>query len=218
MSLTRTPPAYKPPPAAQLTTLFADAHILVANKPSGLLSVPGRGPEKALCAQSILSERHGAALTVHRLDMDTSGLMVFARTPQAHRRLSASFERRETDKTYIAIVDGDMAKASGTIDLPIAKYSRQRPLRHIEEGGRPSVTKWHVISHSAKTTRVMLHPITGRSHQLRLHLSAIGHPILGCAFYGDPGSAERLMLHAETLAFPHPDTGKRLEFTAPPDF
>ncbi len=211
-------PPYMPPPAEAVRTIYQDAQIIVADKPSGLLSVPGRGPDKTTCANSVLSERHGEVLTVHRLDMDTSGLMVFARTREAHRALSRSFERRQTDKTYIARVQGVMSEDSGRIDLPIAKYSLQRPLRHIDVDGQEAITEWTVISRTPETTRLELRPKTGRSHQLRLHLSAIGHPILGDAFYGLDTSAPRLMLHASRLVFSHPETGRDMEFVAPPEF
>lgn len=212
------PPPYTPPPANQLASIFIDDDIIVANKPSGLLSVPGRGEEKAFCAESILTDRHGAALTVHRLDMDTSGLMVFARTKAAQRALSISFQKRLPKKKYIAVVEGVVRDEQGTINLPIGKYSLQRPLRHIEEGGLEAITHWNVETRSTDKTRLLLMPETGRSHQLRLHLSAIGHPILGDPFYGDTKRANRLLLHASALSFPHPTSTKPLEFKAETPF
>ncbi len=213
-----TPPPYSPPPATDLKSLHVDAAIIIADKPAGLLSVPGIGPEKAVCAQAILAQRHGDALTVHRLDMDTSGLMVFARSKQVQRQLSARFERRQVEKRYIAVVEGVVREDSGTIDLPIAKYSRQRPLRHTAPNGQQAITHWRVLSRSTETTRVELTPRTGRSHQLRLHMREIGHPILGDPFYGNQDLAPRLLLHASALSFPHPteETGK--EFKASPQF
>ncbi|MCR9268470.1 MAG: RluA family pseudouridine synthase [Hyphomonadaceae bacterium] len=206
------PKPYNPPAADALITVYADEAMVVADKPSGLLSVPGRGPEKAVCANSLLSARHGPVLTVHRLDMDTSGVMVFARSKDIQRQLSSQFEQRTVDKTYEALVHGEVLEDSGTIDAAIAKFSRQRPLRHLDPEGRPAITHWQVTERSAQTTRLLLKPETGRSHQLRLHLASIGHPILGDVFYGDPASHARLCLHAKTLSLTHPITGEWTEF------
>ncbi len=209
---------YRPPPPETLETVHVDADLVVANKPSGLLSVPGIGPEKAICANSILSDRHGPVLTVHRLDMDTSGLMVFARTKEAQRALSRQFELRKVGKTYEALVEGLMASERGTIDAPIAKYSLQRPLRHLDPDGQAAITHWRVLNRDNDRTRVLLTPETGRSHQLRLHLSSLGHAILGDVFYGDPDSYARLCLHAKTLEFDHPTDTGRTTFEAPTPF
>ncbi len=208
------PHTYCPPPPEALKTIHADDWIIVADKPGGLLSVPGRGPEKAVCAVSILTERHGEILTVHRLDMDTSGVMVFARTKEAQRHLSRSFEKRLTDKLYEALVDGQMKNSEGTINAAIAKYSLKRPLRHLDPEGREAITHWRVRETLPGQTRLELTPETGRSHQLRLHLASIGHPILGDVFYGDPKSHTRLCLHALSLEFPHPDNDVRVRFEA----
>jgi tRNA pseudouridine32 synthase/23S rRNA pseudouridine746 synthase len=207
-----SPKPYNPPPADELHTIYVDEAIIAANKPSGLLSVPGRGPEKAVCANSLLSERYGPVLTVHRLDMDTSGLIVFARTKQAQRHLSQQFERREIGKTYTALVSGQMAEDRGTIDAPIAKHSLQRPLRHIDPAGQTAITHWQVIEREQDQTRLSLTPETGRSHQLRLHLASQGHPVLGDVFYGDPDSYPRLCLHAQALSVLHPETGQHVQF------
>ena len=212
------PSPYAPPPAQALISLHCDDEILLADKPSGLLSVPGRGPEKAFCAQSILSERHGPVFTVHRLDMDTSGLMVFARTKDAQRALSRQFERRTVTKTYEALVEGCIMQDGGTIDKAIAKYSLDRPLRHLDPDGQTAITHWRVMDRATQQSRLHLHPETGRSHQLRLHLASIGHPILGDAFYGDKARHERLCLHAKSLKLDHPHTHKRMHFSAPPPF
>lgn len=210
---------YIPPSADKLTIIYRDDHIVLANKPSGLLSVPGRGPEKAFCAVSILSERLGEIFTVHRLDMDTSGIMVFARTKMAQSKLSRSFQERRTQKAYLAIVEGEPQPAAGQIDLPIANYSKQRPLRHIEVGGQDALTKYETVDNTSTKSLLKLTPITGRSHQLRLHLKAIGHPVLGDRFYGNADTAPSLMLHAETLGFPHPNSGEIKTFIAPkPDY
>ncbi|MEM8615674.1 MAG: RluA family pseudouridine synthase [Pseudomonadota bacterium] len=198
----RIAPPYRPPPIDVMPTLFADAAYVVVDKPSGLLSVPGRGPEKADCALTYAEVGYGPLLVVHRLDMDTSGLLVFARTKAAQTALARAFEARKVLKTYQAVVDGRILDMEGRVDLPIAAYSRQRPLRHIAPDGRPSVTDWHCISRSSDSSRLWLYPKTGRSHQLRLHMQAIGNPILGDAFYGDVGRSGRLLLHAAQMAFP----------------
>lgn len=214
----RPPTPYNPPPDSALKTVFCDDTIIVADKPSGLLSVPGLGPEKAICAVSLLEERHGHALTVHRLDMDTSGLMVFACDKPAQRDLSIQFERRDVRKTYEAVVEGEIQDERGTIDAAIAKYSHQRPLRHLDPDGQEAITHWRAIDRTANQTRLELKPETGRSHQLRLHLASIGHPILGDVFYGDEGSAERLCLHAKTLSFKHPKSLSMVTFSTPAPF
>ena len=206
---------YAPPPADALITLYEDDAIIIADKPSGLLSVPGRGPEKAFCATSILTERHGEVFTVHRLDMDTSGIMVFTRTKPAQSALSRAFQERKVKKSYLAVVEGKPSPSSGTIDLPIAAYSLQRPLRHIDPDGRPAITHFETLHSRANTSLLELAPETGRSHQLRLHLKSLGHPILGDRFYGTADSAKRLMLHASTLIFQHPESEQQMHYTAP---
>lgn len=218
MTLKHVAPLYHPPAADTLETLHIDDHIIVIDKPSGLLSVPGRGPEKAICAVSIVTARHGEVFTVHRLDMDTSGIIVFARTKDAQKALSRQFERRETSKTYIAVVEGLMPSDSGRISLPIAKFSLNRPLRHTAPDGQEAITNWRVIACTHTTTRLDLTPETGRSHQLRLHLKEIGHPILGDAFYGNENNAPRLLLHAQSLGFTHPATGQPVSFNSPAPF
>lgn len=209
---------YNPPPPEELETIYFDDDIIVANKPSGLLSVPGRGPEKAVCANSQLSDRHGPVLTVHRLDMDTSGLMIFARNKAAQTALSRQFELRGVEKSYEALVQGQMVDATGIIDKAIARYSLKRPLRHLDSDGQSAITHWAILDIGASQTRVELRPKTGRSHQLRLHMASLGHPILGDVFYGDPRSHARLCLHAAHLTFDHPASGEPLSFAAPVPF
>ncbi|MEO0448967.1 MAG: RluA family pseudouridine synthase [Pseudomonadota bacterium] len=206
------PKPYSPPPRESLQTVYIDEDIVVADKPSGLLSVPGRGPEKAVCANSILSEALGPVLTIHRLDMDTSGMIVFARHKDAQRALSRQFEQRKVAKQYEALVAGLMREDRGTIDAAIAKYSFNRPLRHLDPEGQAAITHWTVIERAQAQTRLSLVPETGRSHQLRLHLASIGHAILGDVFYGDEMSAPRLCLHAKRLSFQHPNTKQACVF------
>ena len=217
-------------PAADtpLQILYADDSLLVLNKPSGLLSVPGRGEDKQDCLSRRAQSLYPDALVVHRLDMATSGLMLMARGAAMQRALSQLFERREVNKRYVALVDGRLASALtadgwGLIDLPIAVDWPRRPLRIIDAAGKPSQTRWRSIGFddAANLTRVELEPITGRSHQLRVHLQALGHPILGDALYA-PGAVQarspRLLLHACALRLLHPATGAPLSFESPPDF
>jgi tRNA pseudouridine32 synthase/23S rRNA pseudouridine746 synthase len=214
--------------APTVRTVHSDDQLLVLDKPDGLLSVPGRGADKAECLSARVQARHPDALVVHRLDMATSGLIVMARGADMQRRLSRAFAEREVSKRYVAVVAGLLAQPAdgdwGLIDLPIAADWPNRPLRIIDRGrGQPSVTRWRVLAHDAAagTTRVELQPVTGRSHQLRVHLKAIGHPILGDALYAPPqvaGAAPRLLLHACGLQLAHPLTGAALEFSSPAPF
>lgn len=215
---------YVPPDNTPLDIAFSDESLLVVNKPSGLLSVPGRGPEKADCLVSRLNVDFPDALIVHRLDMETSGLMVLARNKDTHRHLSKSFELRKVDKTYIARVSGILGKARGEIELPLMKDWPNRPLQKVDmTEGKRSLTHWEILETEDKDsiTRVKLSPQTGRTHQLRVHMNAIGHPILGDLLYGTPQSkagAARLQLHASTLAFAHPVTAQRLVLQSPAPF
>lgn len=206
-----------------LNLLHVDAAWIVADKPSGLLAVPGRGPDKQDCLSSRVQQIYTDALIVHRLDMATSGLMLFARGAEVQRRLSADFAERRVHKRYVAVVSGLPGPSYDiwqTIDLPISVDWPQRPLRIIDaELGKPSTTRARVMQRdeSANTTRVELEPITGRSHQLRVHLQAIGHPILGDALYA-PGEvfaqAPRLLLHAHQLQLDHPTHGGLVDFVS----
>lgn len=207
----------------ELTVVYADTALLVLEKPSGLLSVPGRGEDKQDCLSARAQHLYPDALIVHRLDMATSGLMVMARGLDAQRSLNAAFAERRVNKRYIAVVDGVLPpppEAWGQIDLPIIVDWPNRPRRMIDhQTGKPSTTRWRVLDQdlSNATTRVELEPITGRSHQLRVHLQALGHPILGDALYGNPRSqaqADRLLLHACLLELPHPATGLPLRFVS----
>ncbi|MEE2906211.1 MAG: RluA family pseudouridine synthase [Planctomycetota bacterium] len=203
-------------------TIFADNRMIVFEKPTGLLSVPGIGPEKADCLASRAEAAFPGARIVHRLDRDTSGLIVMARDSEAHRELSRQFQDREVDKTYEAIAAGLVAIDEGTIDAPIRKDMDNPPRQLIDDvHGRPSITRWRVVDRLEDRTRLQLHPLTGRSHQLRLHLLSIGHPILGDDLYAPDEfrkAAPRLMLHATMLGLAHPTSGKSMIFESPCPF
>lgn len=202
-----------------LELVYCDDSLLVANKPAGLLAVPGRGEDKQDCLSARLQRQFPDSLIVHRLDMATSGLMVFARGLEMQRRLSLMFSARKVKKRYVAVVAGTLQPSSGEVNLPIAADWPNRPLRKIDaDSGKPSLTRYRVLLKSSDRTRVDLEPVTGRTHQLRVHMAAIGHPILGDALYGDVASASRLMLHACSLAFHHPLNGEPLNFGAEPPF
>lgn len=195
--------------------------MLVAEKPAGLLSVPGRLPENKDCLVTRLQIDYPDALTVHRLDMATSGLMVFARGAEAHRTLSKAFADRRVSKRYIAVVAGRL-EGQGEVDLPLITDWPNRPRQMVDhEIGKPSLTRWRVLAHERATTRVELEPVTGRSHQLRVHMMAIGYPIVGDVFYA-PADIEvlsrRLLLHAECLSLPHPVSGEVMDFRSPAPF
>lgn len=202
--------------------IYIDEYLIVANKPSGLLSVPGRGPDKQECLLSHLTNLYPDAKIVHRLDMDTSGLIVVARSAEAHRHLSRQFQERKTQKTYHAICTGHPSLSKGVINLPMRCDWERRPLQMIDfKKGKGAQTYWKILKQHQNTFLVELTPITGRSHQLRLHMKSLGHPILGDNLYADPHSLlqdERLMLHAKTLNFTHPVTNQSLQFDCPSDF
>lgn len=212
------PHIYRPPKIQKMGIAYHDSDLVIIDKPSGLLSVPGRGAEKAVCASAYTEQLFGPVFTVHRLDMDTSGLLLFARSKPAQAALSRQFEKRRVKKVYEAVIDGHLNRNAGLIDLPIAKYSRSRPLRHIEAGGQAALTRWRVLSRSATACRVQLEPETGRSHQLRLHMAAVGHGILGDNFYGPANRSGRLLLHARNLTIFHPETNQILEIKSAAPF
>lgn len=204
-------PDYFPPADDGLELIYCDESLLVVNKPAGLLSVPGRGEDKQDCLSARIQRDFPDALVVHRLDMATSGLIVFARSIDIQRRLSEMFREREVKKSYLAVVAGHVESDSGEVSLPIGADWTNRPLRKIDaETGKPSVTRYRVLARHTASTRLELEPVTGRTHQLRVHLSAIGHPILGDALYGNAASAPRLLLHAHSLSFTHPVSHKTL--------
>jgi tRNA pseudouridine32 synthase/23S rRNA pseudouridine746 synthase len=208
--------------------VHVDDHLLVADKPTGLLCVPGRGEAGRDCLSARVQQQYPDALIVHRLDMATSGLCVLARGPQVQRHLSMAFAAREVHKRYVAVVRGRLQGlpdgAWSVIDLPLSPDWPNRPLSKVDpKDGKPSLTRWRVLAHDdiAGTTRLELEPVTGRSHQLRLHLQAIGHPILGDALYAAPpvqAMAARLLLHATAITLPHPATGAPLSLQSPVPF
>ncbi|MCF3974211.1 pseudouridine synthase [Paracoccus salsus] len=211
---------YAPPPDAP-RIIHADHEILVVDKPSGLLSVPGRGPDKADCLIGRLRGAFPTVLLVHRLDLDTSGVMIFALTPHAQRHLSRQFEERRTKKAYVARVAGRLQPKTGRVDLPLIVDWPNRPRQKVDhDQGRPARTDWRVMRAGDDETRVRLFPMTGRSHQLRVHMAQIGHPILGDPLYATGWAADhpRLMLHAESLRVKHPESGVQLGYNAPVPF
>lgn len=207
-----------------LTVIHEDEALLAIDKPAGLLAVPGRGKDKQDCLWLRVQSRWPDALVVHRLDMATSGLMLFARGAQAQRRLSRDFAARRLDKHYVAIVAGRLPAAAGCIELPLAADWPSRPLQKVDAAhGKPAATHWQVMAYDAvrQATRLQLRPTTGRTHQLRVHLQAIGHPILGDALYAPAQVrelAERLLLHASQLRLPHPLSGEALQLRCEPPF
>lgn len=201
--------------------LHADEAIAVVNKPSGLLSVPGKGAAKADCVVARLVARFGWAREVHRLDMDTSGLMVVALNEDAMRDLARQFREREIGKQYEAIVQGRLEQSPMRIDLPMRADISNRPRQVVDhERGKPSMTVCEVMRFEGggSQTRVQLEPMTGRSHQLRVHLSAIGHPIVGDDLYGTRADGQRLMLHSTGLVFTHPERGERMTIASEAPF
>ena len=209
------------PPMDPLDVLHEDGHIIVVNKPSGLLSVPGRGEHLADCLISRVQAAFPDALLVHRLDRDTSGVMVFALTAHAQRNLSMQFEKRSTKKSYVARVAGEISEKTGTVDLPLIVDWPNRPLQKVcHETGKPAVTDWRVLKVGGGETRVRLSPKTGRSHQLRVHMLALGHVILGDPLYAKGADLDhpRLMLHSEELRLNHPESGKGMSFRAKAPF
>ena len=215
----------------EVALLHADAHLLVFDKPAGLLAVPGRGPDNQDCLSARAQAIYPDALIVHRLDMATSGLLVMARGLDAQRALSRSFEKRQVHKQYLAVVAGTLHNPQpdngwNTIDLPLIPDWPARPRSKVDHiHGKPSLTRWRIEPHPdnplGRTTRVRLEPVTGRSHQLRVHLQALGHPIAGDPLYADPAQqalSPRMALHAWRIQLPHPETGQIMRWEAPCPF
>ena len=207
---------YQPPLTPYLETIYQDDDILVVNKPSGLLSVSGKAAEHWDCLEYRVKLVLPTARVVHRLDMATSGVMVFALNAESQRQLNRQFQLRQTQKSYIARVTGRIAADQGTICLPLICDWPSRPKQMVcYQRGKPSVTHYQVLERSTTVSRVQLTPVTGRSHQLRVHMQMIGHAILGDKFYADPeayAAADRLQLHAQSLSLQHPANGKTLIF------
>ena len=211
-------PTHAPPPGLDL--IYRDESLIVVNKPAGLLAVPGRGADKQDCVASRVQAEFPDALVVHRLDMATSGLLLFARGTEMQRLLSRRFRERAVQKRYVAMVAGRLEPLSGKIDLPLICDWPNRPRQKVDhESGKPSLTRYRILAHDAATdtTRVELEPVTGRTHQLRVHLAAIGYPILGDVLY-EGRAAERLMLHACSLNFIHPLGSEPLFLASEPPF
>lgn len=216
-----TVPSEYAPPDVPLDILHDDAQFLVVNKPAGLLSVPGRGEHLSDCLIARLQVVFPEILLVHRLDRDTSGVMVFALTAHAQRHLGLQFEKRQAQKTYVARLQGELTPKTGRVELPLIVDWPNRPRQMVcHETGKPALTDWRVLRHERGTTRVRLMPRTGRSHQLRVHMLSLGHPILGDPLYATGAAADypRMMLHSEELRIKHPDGGRAMKFRAPAGF
>ena len=202
--------------------LFCDDDLLVVGKPAGLLTVRGKGADKQDCLQARLQTQFADVRIIHRLDQDTSGILVFARHLTAQQHINKQFEQRQVNKHYIAVVYGHIAQMRGEIDAPL-RYDPEHPPLHIVdyETGQHALTQWQVLSRHPQSTRVLLKPITGRSHQLRVHMQTLGHPIVGDTLYAPPEAillSPRLCLHAETLEFTHPLHNQPLRFSWPAPF
>ncbi len=204
------------PPDDPLEIVHEDHEVLVLGKPPGLLSVPGKGEHLSDCLLSRVQAAFPHALLVHRLDRDTSGVMVFALSPHAQRHLGLQFEKRQVRKTYVARVSGRVEEKTGVIDLPLIVDWPNRPKQKVDhQNGKPALTEWRRVRVDDDESRLRLFPKTGRSHQLRVHCQAIGHPILGDLFYANGPARDhpRLMLHSENLRFRHPDGGHSMSFS-----
>lgn len=202
--------------------LYQDDQMLVISKPSGLLSVPGRGPEKQDCVWRRVQERYPTARIVHRLDQATSGLMVLALSASSHRALSIQFQNRIPRKRYQALIAGEPEQNEGKVELPLRCDWERRPRQMVDPvQGKPALTHWRCTQRLGDRSRVLLFPHTGRSHQLRVHMQALSHPILGDRFYAPTAIAElapRLLLHADQLALEQPESGQWMEFSSPCPF
>lgn len=209
----------------ELSYLHVDESLLVIDKPSGMLAVPGRGEDKQDCALARVLQRFPEALVVHRLDQPTSGLMMLARDPEAQRALGHALAERRISKIYHAVVAGQPSEMMGTVTLPLCCDWPNRPRQMVNfEHGKPSETHWRCLGRHPQVesgTRMELRPITGRSHQLRVHMQAMGHPIVGDGLYAPDNvrkDAARLLLHATQLEMSHPRSGERLVIHSPTPF
>ncbi|ABZ76116.1 Lysozyme [Shewanella halifaxensis HAW-EB4] len=209
--------SYQPPSIPWLDIRYIDRDIIIINKPSGLLSNPGIAEYTHDCALTRLQQRFKDAILVHRLDCATSGIMVFARNKKAESSLKTQFQNRQTQKTYIAEVDGILKQQSGVIELAIAADKLNPPKQIVSASGKTAITHYKVLAQKPASCLVELKPVTGRTHQLRVHMLALGHTILGDDFYGEDqviNAAKRLQLHAQTLSFTHPYSGKAMQFSS----
>lgn len=222
MSLLARPAAYHPPTSPWLDTLYQDKDLLVINKPSGLLSNPGRDVALRDSVETRAKQVSPYAELVHRLDMDTSGVLLLALRKKIESALKVQFQERKTQKVYLARVWGHPPEAEGEIDLPLICDWPNRPLQKVcHQQGKPSLTRYKLLEKDSQTSLLELYPVTGRSHQLRVHLLTLGCPILGDRFYaqGDAlAASDRLLLHAQQLTFTHPESGQPMTMTAPCDF
>jgi tRNA pseudouridine32 synthase/23S rRNA pseudouridine746 synthase len=220
---------YQPPRDCGLDLVYCDESLLVANKPAGLLSVPGRGMDKSDSLATRVQNEFPDARSVHRLDMGTSGLLVFALNADMHRRLSRLFRERAVRKRYLAIVAGRVTASAGEIDLPLAADWPNRPRQKMDlTGGKPSLSRYSLLQHINRpvdaanlngepdlvASRVALEPVTGRTHQLRVHMATIGHPVVGDQLYGERAFTGRLLLHASEIHFVHPISQAMLSLTS----
>jgi tRNA pseudouridine32 synthase/23S rRNA pseudouridine746 synthase len=210
------------PPMGDIPVLYRDDEFIVLNKPSGLLHVPGRDPRLSDCLDARMRLLYPTASVIHRLDRDTSGVVVMGLNKTAHAAIAIQFENRTTEKSYIARVYGVVAEEEGLIDLPLAIDPDRKPRHRVDPiNGRPAQTRWRVMAREDNATRMHLMPLTGRTHQLRVHMVSLGHPILGDPLYATDlalAAAPRLQLHAASLTFRHPKTGEICTFDAPPPF
>ena len=220
-------PAHPSPPSVGITPIYQDEHLLVLNKPSGLLSVPGRGPDKQDCLSKRVQALYPDALVVHRLDQDTSGLLIMARGIESQRRISRLFETRQVHKRYVAVVAGHPEvtpqndEGWSTIEGPILLDWERRPIHIIHPEGKSSQSHWRYLERGDAASLIELEPVTGRTHQLRVHMQSVGHPMLGDTLYAPPdvlAMSPRLLLHARYLAFTHPFTGEALTFDLTPSW
>ena len=213
---------YNPPVTPYLNILYQDEDFIVLNKPSGLLSVPGKAPHHKDSLQLRVQRVFPSATIVHRLDMATSGILVMALNKASHVAISKQFELRQTSKSYLARVYGQVEQQEGKVDLPLICDWPNRPKQMVDhERGKKALTHWQVLSRSEEETLMKLTPVTGRSHQLRVHMLSLGHPILGDRLYAHPkalAKADRLQLHAEQLGFTHPVSQEPMNFHCPAPF
>jgi len=206
----------------EISILYEDDDLLLVRKPHLLLTIPGRHPLNKDCLITRLQQSYPSASIVHRLDLDTSGIMVIPLNKPTHAHISRQFQERKVEKSYYAMVYGVVEQDSGEVDLPIAPDWNHRPRQKIcFERGKQALTRFEVLQRQTDRTRLLLKPVSGRSHQLRIHMRELGHPILGCDMYAHEEAlamSPRLLLHAATLAFTHPTSGEWLRGECPPDF